>query len=67
MRFGLIFLTISRNIYLEKYLTEKKAFILKCNLKPSLKGVGAGNLRNSTLKLRIFEFHGILIKKVCKD
>ena len=36
-------------------MTEKKVFILKCNLKPSLKGVGAGNLRNCTLKFRIFE------------
>ena len=31
------------------------AFVPKCNFKLSLKGGGGANLRNSTLKLRIFE------------
>jgi hypothetical protein len=37
------------------WLCEKKAFAMKCNCKLSLKRVGVANLRNSPLKLRIFE------------
>ena len=47
---------LSQEIFVLKHIWLcEKAFVLKCNFKQSLMGVGVGNLRNSTLKLRIFE------------
>ena len=45
LRFGLIFLTISRNIYPHPEMQLKSSF------------EGVGNLRNSMMKLTIFEAH----------